>query len=135
MANSIWHSIRMDCVSVNQNSRFTCVDSNLNALPDIVEELLNNYELISNLWLALQLDPNDRGNLSQMWLVHRIMKNGFLWAGQYALASSLSSTTPNTDNLETPGSYHQPSKPRKRILQSQTEQQLMAFEIRSTCTN
>ena len=71
LANSIWQSIRIDAIK-DQDAE----------LPDFVDDSwLSEYK--DDQWRMLQLDIDQRGTFNQMWLIHRIMKTGGLWAGRY----------------------------------------------------
>jgi hypothetical protein len=134
LANSIWHSIRMDCVRVEEGSDFIWSHSNTNGLPDDVADLLANKELMSNPWLTLQLDRNVRGTFSQVWMIERIMNTGVLWAGGY-----ISTPEPNSDSnqeeadkeIPEPSSVPIPGKPPKTILESQSLKQVLAGVVKN----
>jgi hypothetical protein len=74
LANSLWHSMRVDQAPDSKTE-----------LPDRVDETFFAHEDIrARPFAVLQLDENQvEENFAQLWFVDRIMENGGLWCGQY----------------------------------------------------
>ncbi|KAJ8106869.1 hypothetical protein OPT61_g9257 [Boeremia exigua] len=71
LADSIWHSIRVDQVGKVE-------------LPDQVTNALFLHEdVISQPYNTLQLHEDKEQRLSQLWFAERIMNHGSLWCGRY----------------------------------------------------
>lgn len=77
LANSIWHSIRVDFINRDRGhgQPLEPIDT-----PDDVTDLLNDQDMISDPWKTLQLDHSN-STISETWLINRIMEDGLLWAG------------------------------------------------------
>jgi hypothetical protein len=133
LANSVWQSIRVDALRSAPNSSEDITDTHKNDdywLPDDVTELLANEKLCTNLWPALQFDQIHDGNISQFWLIDRIMQHGSIWAGNYIIPSqparthpTTSPTAPTSPNPETSNDQNRGS-----ILQTQLTRQLLAMK-------
>lgn len=78
LANSIWHSVRAECVVRKEGSSPVEDAAPLGAFPDDVGDLLTNPGLLSlNPRSLLQLHLNDHGTYNQIWLIDRIMREGY----------------------------------------------------------
>ena len=72
IANSIWHSVRATATSDREE------------LPDKVGEWLFSDPLIlDDPYSMLQLDVSPNGGFAQIWLLEKIMADGYLWVGNY----------------------------------------------------
>jgi hypothetical protein len=77
LANSIWQSIRTDCLSAEQ-------DSETDEIPDEVGDwLFSPTTIASDPWELLQLDDEHEGGFHSNWFIDHIMRDGFLWVGRY----------------------------------------------------
>ena len=101
VANSIWHSIRIDCRRSGINSERIWADSNNDALPDECADALADASVVLTrcLWPMMQLDQNDSGSFSQTWLIDRIMQDGEIWVGTYTLPSAHETNDASDVNL------------------------------------
>lgn len=71
LANSIWHSFRIDAVKSDE------------VLPDYVDDWLFHDPAIENDPASLlQLDDTRDGSFGQAWLIERIMRDGYVYIGQ-----------------------------------------------------
>jgi hypothetical protein len=133
LANSVWQSIRVDALRSAPNSSGAVTDTNKNDnywLPDNVTELLADENLCTNLWPALRLDQTHDGNISQFWLIDRIMQNGTIWVGNYILLFQPATTHPTTPPTAptSPNMETSPEHSKGSILQSQLTRQLLAIK-------
>jgi hypothetical protein len=83
LANSLWHSVRVDAVGKMARLDFDHSLADSKDLPDEVGDLLSDAEVLRSPWQILQLDLDRHGSYHQVWLIDRIMQNGFLWTGNY----------------------------------------------------
>jgi hypothetical protein len=74
LANSLWHSVRVDQASDSDEE-----------LPDSVSEaLFSHKDVLAQPHATLQLDfDHVKDTFAQLWFVDRIMEQGGLWCGHY----------------------------------------------------
>ena len=134
LANSIWHSVRAECVARKEGSAPIGNDA-LDAFPDDIGDLLTNQRLLSlNPWSLLQLHPNDRGNYNQIWLIDRIMREGILWAGGYSPLyddGEVPGDAENTEVVENATDQPLTHKEQRTILGTQIVKQILAIQYRA----
>ncbi|KAK6863562.1 hypothetical protein PG995_000090 [Apiospora arundinis] len=77
VANSIWQSLRVDAVDKPYGS-------GARDLPDTVgDELFTHRDVVKAPFHTLQLDKSRDGSYYQVWLIDRIMYQGYVWTGTY----------------------------------------------------
>ena len=135
LANSIWHSVRAECVVRKEGSAPIENAAPLDAFPDDVGDLLTNPGLLSlNPWSLLQLHPNDHGSYNQIWLIDRIMREGILWAGGYSPLYDnglVVADAENTEIVENATDQLLTHKTKRTILETQIIKQIMAIQYRA----
>lgn len=83
VANSIWQSLRVDAVDKPRGS-------GARDIPDTVgDELFTHPDVVKAPFHTLQFDRSRDGSYHQVWLIDRIMYQGFLWTGTYRHASKV----------------------------------------------
>lgn len=136
LANSIWHSVRAECVVRKEGSAPFGNAAPLDAFPDDVGDLLTNPGLLSlNPWSLLQLHPNDHGTYNQIWLIDRIVREGILWAGGYSPLYDnglVVADAENTEAVENATDQLLTHKKQSTILETQIIKQIMAIQYRVT---
>jgi hypothetical protein len=86
LANSIWHSLRVDAVSTKAEE-----------LPDDVGDwLFSHPDVDDDPSVLLQLDETLDDSFGQAWLIERIMRDGFLWVGRYLIPVSPKDSASNS---------------------------------------
>jgi hypothetical protein len=139
LANSLWHSVRLDAVNKEKKPEFDHSHSKAKDLPDDVGDLLSDRETISDPWRMLQLDRNRRGTFNQVWVIDRIMRDGYLHVGHYVRSSKIA-VEDKTELVMSQGAAGSSSGPqdedspkieRKGLLQDQLMKQLMASMFRA----
>lgn len=138
LANSIWHSIRTDCIYPGE-LRTSQI------LPDDVADVLANADLSLDPWIGLQLDHGKRVAVSQSWLIRRIMENGHIWAGDRTTtgpwaakgpqnADTDSEQEPKDKNTQTPSDESsQPTSP-KSLLEKQLTLHMLSLVLRNSAS-
>lgn len=133
LANSIWHSIRVDEL-FKPGQIFSS-----NNLPDDVGDLLLRDDLIRNPWQLFQLDHDRHESYNQVWLVDRIMQYGSVWVGHYLKRDCDSENFKGETEVLLPSSIEQPESSQvlkmsfgiQTILQIQFLKQLLASQFRT----
>jgi hypothetical protein len=75
LANSIWHSLRVDAVTTDAKE-----------LPDDVGDwLFSDPDIDDDPSVLVQLDETLDDSFGQAWFIERIMRDGFLWVGRYRI--------------------------------------------------
>lgn len=72
LANSIWHSVRVDGIRGNDRELSDTVGDWLYTMPEVENDP----------WSLLQLDVSRENDFHQLWVVDRIMRDGYVWAGR-----------------------------------------------------
>ncbi|CAN9148108.1 unnamed protein product [Alternaria alternata] len=127
LANSIWHSIRIDQVPGSQHE-----------LPDEVgDTLFSHIDVLTRPFATLQLEETPDRSLAQLWFVDRIMEKGSLWCGTYIpptrqdgsiMHFSHGSTFPRGKGLELGSAFGKWNAPKVKsgtILYRQMRRQLL----------
>ena len=150
LANSIWHSMRRAELDRKDPSRQEENDGDVERereLPDDVADLITS-PLFRNPRKMIQLDWSSQGSFFQIWLIERVMRDGFLWAGRgaalkgqeketsqrTALEWGLTTTSIATSKVAQDHAKAEPAEV-KTILQRAQARQLMLAMLRTGAGN
>ncbi|KAK6840886.1 hypothetical protein PG987_001746 [Apiospora arundinis] len=120
VANSIWQSLRVDVVDKPYGS-------GARDLPDTVgDELFTHPDVVKAPFHALQLDKSRDGSYHQVWLIDRIMYQGFVWTGTYRHARNVPNESPPSDEEDLGEDKPPQAGDFKNIIDRQFQRHLLA---------